>query len=189
MSRRVLATGMMLLGLAACQPSDPDISADADSGPADLESFPAFWSTDVSTSMMTDQKDVLMSTMGLPVGGLSSQPIALFVVRCHEGGLNVYVSSREFMSSRAIAVQFRFDEKPAEAADLRVTSDQRGFGWWGEAEALPIVREVQQAERLLVRYTPYGENVREVQFKLAGFGDEFPELAAACNVPVAPDRT
>lgn len=104
--------------------------------------------------------------------------------RCMENTTAIYwVFGGEFMADNASwgKVTFRFDDTKAFERVLDVSSDNKALGLWSGGKAIPFLRRLAKTKTLLMRYTPYNESSRTVEFLLEGTQEVVKEIAETCN--------
>ncbi len=102
-------------------------------------------------------------------------------IRCMEDTTAVYLNAEEFVGTDELRVELRVDQAQATTDSWRISTDRYSFGLWRGRQAIPFVRSLLDADRLAVRYTPYGEGTRTVVFDVTGLSVAIEPLRNACG--------
>lgn len=111
-----------------------------------------------------------------------AQDVSL-IIRCVENTTALIVSTGEYLGIDAITVEMRIGDAAAVSRRMRISTDYRNFGLWNGGQSIPVIRQIlaADADRLVVRYTPYGENSRTVTFDVSGLDARIGPLREACH--------
>ncbi|MBI1234733.1 MAG: superinfection immunity protein [Alphaproteobacteria bacterium] len=111
-----------------------------------------------------------------------AQDVSL-IIRCVENTTALIVSAGEYLGIGEVSVQMRIGDAPAVTRRLNISTDYRNFGLWNGGQSIPVIRQIMaaDADRLVVRYTPYGENSRTVTFDVSGLDARIGPLRQACH--------
>lgn len=158
-----VAFAIALAAVVWCPPTQAD-----DSGPGSQ------WTLQVSTDPISDMPNAHL------VMRSDDDPQVFLGVGCNQGfEIRFLVITDDYLGSGSIDVEYRIDTAPAERATWGITTKGNSLGLFGSAR--PLVAQLLTAEKFIVRYTPYRENVQINTFTVAGLGAVFGPVADACN--------
>jgi type VI secretion system protein VasI len=87
------------------------------------------------------------------------------------------------MSDRAGGgtVTYRVDRLPPRTQPFSVSNDNKSLGLWGATSAIPFIKSLFGAERLLLRATPFRESDLNLEFNVSGLEEAIKPLRTACK--------
>lgn len=78
-------------------------------------------------------------------------------------------------------VTYRVDDRPAKTINMQESTNNEWLGLWRGGQSIPFIRELLNADRLVIRATPFSENSMEATFTITGLDLFLGELRSACN--------
>lgn len=145
------------------------------------------WNVRTSKSDFKDTTDVAMTLQSendVGCGAIyGSRPITL-VLRCKENTTSAYLSTHCHLASSFGGydkVEYRIDDKKAKTRSMDESTDSSALGLWSGRKAIPFVKELFGGEKLLVRFTPYGESPVTATFDITGIEEDVKQLRKECN--------
>lgn len=78
-------------------------------------------------------------------------------------------------------VTYRVDDRQAKTIRMQESTNNEWLGLWRGGQSIPFIRELIDADRLVIRATPFNENPMEATFTITGLDHHLPELRRACN--------
>lgn len=78
-------------------------------------------------------------------------------------------------------IDYRIDKQRPASLHFRESSDNEALGLWADRRSIPFIKSMFGAEKLLMRATPYRENVVTGQFDIAGLKETIKPVREACN--------
>lgn len=138
------------------------------------------WEVEATKSAIDDSPSItalLMptdtSSTGVGDGGLA------IILRCVENTTSVVLSTTMFMVEENVSVTIRIDDKPAQTSSWGRSTNYKAVGLWNGSKAIPFVRELATASKLVVRVQ---ESDRvDGEFELGNVGAVAQQVADACN--------
>lgn len=100
------------------------------------------------------------------------------VLVCQSNKTSAYVEWGQFIDMDAGRVTVRVGSAPAVEERWRVSTDYTSTF---APRAIPLIRRLVEADRLVMRVTPYGAAPKTATFRLAGLSANLPALRTACN--------
>ncbi len=146
------------------------------------------WDVEIKTSEFKDTTDVFLRVQSeepLSCGmGFGAPQHATLMLRCMENTTALYISTDCHLASGFQGygtVEYRIDDRPARSRGFTDSTDNRALGLWRGAQAIPFVKELLGADRLLTRFTPFGESPVTAQFPITGLDTAIMPLREACS--------
>ena len=146
------------------------------------------WRISTNVSEMDDSKAVYLrvdSRVEIPdtLGFGSTRPELW--IRCLENQTSVFVNWARYISTGGFdsdqTIRYRIDDQEPQTMQWDISTNFEATGLWSGGRAIPFIRKLIPATRLLVEVTPYGENTVLAEFPLSGLSDHIGELQTACN--------
>jgi len=110
------------------------------------------WIIEASKSAIDDSPSI--TALLLPIDqsgtGIGGCEIAI-MLRCVENTTSVVISTNMFMIPDNISVTTRLDDEPAQTSKWGRSTSYKAVGLWNGAKAIPFVRELAKASKLVVR--------------------------------------
>jgi len=78
-------------------------------------------------------------------------------------------------------VDLRIDSRDARTIGMDASTDHNVLGLFSGRQAIPVIKSMFSAEKLLARATPFGESPITVTFDVRDLGSEIEPLRAACH--------
>lgn len=143
------------------------------------------WNVSVSTSEMTDQTTVVLSTTteGSISCGFTPRPAAL-ILRCSENTTVLYISTSCQMTSNLRGygdVTYRFDDASAQTRGFTESSDSSALGLWNGGKSIPFIKKMFGKSTALFRFTPFGDSPTTARFDITGLEEAIAPLREACH--------
>lgn len=104
------------------------------------------------------------------------------VARCVNGVLDVFVVWHDFLglAGEERGAEMRFDSTPAEMRSWWI-SDAQHSSFYTPGKGGELLKEMLQADRLILRTTPYNSTPITATFNLTGVGNVLPILSRFCD--------
>jgi len=105
-------------------------------------------------------------------------------ILCRENKTDMYVNfGSSFMSDTLGAgkVTYRIDARKARKRQFTGSTDHSSLGLWGGGNAIPFVKQLFGARKLLIRAVPYSENAITADFSITGIENAIKPLRKACH--------
>jgi len=93
---------------------------------------------------------------------------ARLVLGCEEGATQAYVEWAVPLGEDDVAVTYRVDDAPAQAARWRISDDREAAGLWDDSTSVPFLRALLGRGRLTTEVTPEGGSPITSRFDLRG---------------------
>jgi len=142
---------------------------------------PAHWAMSTETDIMTDVAR-LLAIVDSPSATSCRQPARL-VLRCDNGTTAMYVSHGCYAPPTArdslLPVQWRVDDGDVEDRDFQTSTNDQAFGYFTGGQLL--IRDLFDAERLIVRFSPYRDPPVTIVFDVTGIDLAVRDLREACG--------
>ena len=103
--------------------------------------------------------------------------------RCLENTTALLLLTDEYMSDRYQnnVVEYRIDKEKSKKKRLNVSSDGTALGLWSGGVSIPFIKTLFNKKMLAMRYTPYNDSPKTVEFNIAGLEEVIKPLRNACN--------
>lgn len=141
------------------------------------------WQVRTETSAIDDSRNVYLSVAADQVfvkpSGQSILPT--LVVRCTEDTTALMVAWGVYLGMDETQVIYRIDSQPAQTETWQLSTTMDTAGLWNGSAAIPLVRRLFDAEHLLLRVTPVGDNSVTSTFDVTGLEQAIEPLRAACH--------
>ncbi|MGV0817151.1 type VI secretion system-associated protein TagO [Martelella sp. AMO21009] len=145
------------------------------------------WRVRSETSKLTDMTNVFIqndSKEDIYCGRYSNSP-ATIIVRCMDNVTSFYVSTDCHLASSDYSnygeVTYRLDDEPADKIDMDASTSNEALGLWRGDRAIPFIKRMLEADRLLLQFTPYGQNSVLAEYDISGLNEVIKPLRDACN--------
>jgi type VI secretion system VasI family protein len=102
------------------------------------------------------------------------------MMRCLRNRTSVFISFDDYQVADRIGVVWRLDDRQPTSAQWNIASDRKAAGLWDGRGAIPFLKELAGASRLVMRLS-LDRSTETYTFDIAGSADEVAEVAAACN--------
>lgn len=141
------------------------------------------WSEQTSRSAIDDTPIVALTTraLGRPTGSYNRELEIRLVLRCANNTTNLFLQVDDYTGIDVLPVTFRVDSNPAFNRNLTPSSGREALGLWTGRDAIPVIRELLDSERLTVRYVLPGEDPQTVRFNTSDLETRIRALRTACN--------
>lgn len=126
------------------------------------------WVVTTTTSPIDDSKTVICNLQAdatVNVGRKTIHPT--LTIRFMENELSAYINYGIFLGSDTLAVTHRIDRNQAETTNWGVSTNREAAFYGGNIG--DFISQIEKAETLIVRLTPYGESPVTVTFTPSGF--------------------
>lgn len=139
----------------------------------------ADWRVNRDESIMDDTKSITLikpanETIPATIG--RSEPA--LIIRCRENKTDVFIGWGVYLGIDETQSTIRIDDRdPVTSTWNLSTNYQSAF----HRQPIPFLRQLNTAQRLAARITPYGANPATVTFTLDGLSELLPEVAETCN--------
>ncbi|WP_461382582.1 type VI secretion system-associated protein TagO [Devosia indica] len=143
------------------------------------------WEVEATKSALDDSPTVtaLLMPSSSSGTGIGDSTMAL-MLRCMENTTSVVLSTTMFMVEDNVQVTVRLDDQPAQTTSWGRSTNYKAVGLWSGAKAIPFVREVANASRLVVRIQE--RDRLDAEFELADVQSVAAQVASACNWSLTP---
>lgn len=143
------------------------------------------WEVEATKSALDDSPTVtaLLMPASSSGTGFGDSTMAL-MLRCMENTTSVVLSTTMFMTSENVQVTVRLDDQPAETTSWGRSTNYKAVGLWSGAKAIPFVRNLASASRLVVRIQE--RDRLDAEFELADVQSVAAQVASACNWSLTP---
>lgn len=141
---------------------------------------PSKWVVSRSTSGMDDTPFVVASLTSENMDSMNaySRDYARMFIRCQENETDAAIRIDAFIGNDAVDVLYRLDDQKARTEQWLTSTDYKAIF---SRSAIAFARKLVKAEKLRVRFTPYGENPVEFEFDVRGLSEPLAEIGAACG--------
>ena len=161
----------------------PPVAAAAE--PATPEPIRSNWSMHRENSAIDDSTSVFLTIRSNEIAqcGFQKQPAQL-TVRCVENTTAMIISTSCHLTSGYSDygnVTMRIDDEAAFTREFIDSTNNNALGLWNGGSSIPVIRRLMEGERLVTRFTPFGDNPVELTFDIAGLGDVINPLREACS--------
>ena len=139
------------------------------------------WQVTEKVSKIDDSRNVYMhrGSKGL-VHDRYNQPIRPTLwIACRENTTSLWINADEYVGTDELSVVYRIDKEKAGQKQFRISNNREAFGLWSGSSSIPFIKAMFGHNTLLVRYTPYGESSRTVEFRVIGLEKAVGRLAKA----------
>jgi len=140
------------------------------------------WIKTQTVSEFDDSRNVYLTlNADFPVAGRYGAVTPTLVVRCRESTTSAIIDWKQYLGLDETTVEYRVDDAPARTQRWGISTNNESAGLWYGGSAIPFAKSIAEANRLVARVTPYGENTVAATFTVAGLGRELSEVAEACG--------
>ncbi|MFJ2687400.1 type VI secretion system-associated protein TagO [Pseudomonas sp. NPDC087342] len=144
------------------------------------------WEVSETFSKIDDSKTIVLHSTSKEVvaNQYGGGDTADFYIRCAEGATSLYfVLAGNFLadSEEYGQVTYRVDNQKARTYSFSSSTDNKALGQWGGQYAIPVVKQLFDAQQLVVRITPYNESPVTVTFPVSGLRQAIAPLQLACK--------
>lgn len=142
------------------------------------------WVSYKGVSVVDDSPNVNISTSPTNVG----QAKEYMTVRCLENTTSVVFNFDNYLGdddasvyTQTKQVLLRLDDEVARTYTMSVSTDRESVGFWRGDQAIPFIKRMLKAEKLVIRITPYGESPTTLIYNIADLDMHLDPLRVACN--------
>ncbi|MBB4402534.1 MULTISPECIES: type VI secretion system-associated protein TagO [Rhizobium/Agrobacterium group] len=145
------------------------------------------WVVRTEVSKLSDKEGVFLTLPSIqPVSCRWNQNAKAFLtIRCHDDTTAFYISAECHMVSSQYNdygdVTYRIDSAPAAKLSLDESTDNKSLGAWNGGKAIPFIKKLIPAKKLIVQFTPYNENPKMAEFNIAGLDSVVEPLRKQCG--------
>ena len=147
------------------------------------------WIVRNSVSEMTDSKDVflhLQAEQPVTCRSYSGAERPVLLLRCMENTTAIMVStdSCHLTSSRYNDygdIEYRVDDNASKTKGFEASTSNDTLGLWSGGAAIPFIKGLLGSEKVIMRFTPYGQSAVTVTFPTAGIDEAIKPLRDACG--------
>lgn len=145
------------------------------------------WTVHTQTSKIDDSPTVVLmltSDDDFPGKYGNQRTNAEMTIRCMENRTSAFFQFGDhFMADNGDFghVTFRIDDKPAFSRSLRESTDHGTLGLWDGGASIPFLKQLMEADQLVVRATPFSESPITTTFTVAGLAAAIKPLRDACK--------
>lgn len=154
--------------------------------PETVETQSGNWNVQIDRSEFKDTTDVYLNVLSedpVSCGFSGASPINL-VLRCQENTTSLILSTHCHVASGFSnygRVEYRIDDQKVVSRNFDESTNNRSLGLWSGRQAIPAIKSMLNAQRLLVRFTPFNENPVTAAFPIAGLSEAISPLRESCN--------
>ena len=171
-------TGSAIGDMRSIKGSAPIQQTETASAPADQPVTPSLpepttltepktWQLRTDTSPIDDTTTYYLRREATePIGSGFMRSTPTLLIRYEEQSLEVFISFDKFLGSQGGDVTVRIGQSPARQEKWGLSTDSKAIFCPGDNRA--FVKELLEADRLVVRLTPYGESPITATFDLTG---------------------
>lgn len=145
------------------------------------------WSVREEKSDFKDTTDVnlrLQSDAPITCSSYKQPAPATLILRCMENTTTLYIATQCHLASGHGGygrVEYRVDTRKAKTRSFDASTDNAALGLWNGGRSIPMIKELIGAEKLLTRFTPYGESPVTASFNLNGLDEAIKPLRKSCH--------
>jgi type VI secretion system protein VasI len=144
------------------------------------------WDVSISTSSLDDSTTVVLSldsdtVLAKRFGGFDTPRM---ILRCKENTTSFYivVAGHHLTDIQSYGrITYRLDQQPAATLDALASTDSKALGLWTGRSAIPFIKSLANARKLVARVTPYSESPKEFTFDLTGLSQALVPLRQSCK--------
>lgn len=104
------------------------------------------------------------------------------VLACYADNTQVYVNFPEtYIGRDTLTVTYRLDGQPARTENWAIGSSGRNVGAFSGRRAIPLVRQLSEADQLVVRLTAFSQPQWTITFDLEGIESVVSDVREACG--------
>jgi type VI secretion system VasI family protein len=141
------------------------------------------WHMSQWTDDFTDEKAVRVfvpSTKDVYVRASRLSRPQLYI-QCLGNRTSLYFEFGTSVAARATQVRLRLDDDRAYFKPFDASSDYSALGLWTGKKAVPFVKSMFGAKRLLIGFTPIGENAVQMAFDISEIESAVQPVRRMCN--------
>lgn len=145
------------------------------------------WEINVKKSDFEDTQDVYMSVKSTKPVQCRKYGTAGYVnlhIRCLENTTSIYFAGDCHLTSGHGGygrVDVRVDERKPTTVSMDESTDNQALGLWRGGSAIPFIKRIISAEKLLLRFTPFGMSPVTAEFNIHGLEAEIGQLRKQCS--------
>lgn len=145
------------------------------------------WSVRQEPSEFTDDTNVYLSLQSrdASVCGINRDDKVVLWIRCREDTTSLLFQTSCHMTSSSRSdygdVHVSFDDGAARVVPMTKWRDDHSLGLWRGGDAIPLLRDMLDAQTMTVRMKPFDEDLFTVTFDVAGLDAAIAPLRAACH--------
>lgn len=146
------------------------------------------WSTYSNTNAITDTEDIYLTLSSNRYSKRYDFESSRLTIRCKENTTSFILDFGEYVGNDSSSVYsdyknvtLRIDDRSPVTRRMNVATNKEAVGFWSGDESIPFIKSLIGSERLVVRFTPYGENPREMTFETAGLEHFIDPVRKACS--------
>ena len=138
------------------------------------------WKVEEFVSKLDDSTNVVVTVSAAePFRGRYDSYLAALSVACREGETNAWMNFQTTMTGGQLV--YRVDKNPARRLEVRHSTDYKALGVWEHGEAIAFAEQLLNADLLLVRAIPHGEEPVDIEFPISGLAEAIKPLRKACK--------
>jgi type VI secretion system protein VasI len=138
------------------------------------------WKVEEFISKLDDSTNVVVTVSAVkPFRGRYESYLAALSVACREGETNAWINFQTTMTGGQLV--YRVDKNPARRLEVRHSTDYKALGVWEHGEAIAFAGQLLNADLLLVRAIPHGEESVDIEFPVSGLDAAITPLRKACK--------
>lgn len=145
------------------------------------------WNVRVKKSEFKDTTDVFLWALSVDEVQCRSygppEAIRLYL-RCRENTTSIYINTNCHLTSGHGGygvVEYRIDDTPAGKQGFDNSTDNKALGLWSGGSSIPFIKRLLGHDKLLIRFTPYGQSASTAKFDISGLEDVIKPLREACH--------
>jgi type VI secretion system protein VasI len=144
------------------------------------------WVVTEEVSKIDDSRNVFLTLQSIePIANQYGTPVRLELnITCRERKTDLYIFFGGYFMSSTLGggvVTYRIDDRPAQKKPFAESNDHKALGLWSASEAIPFIKQMFAASKLLIRAVPYSQNAVTAEFRIAGLQEAIAPLAQACG--------
>lgn len=140
------------------------------------------WQVEQRASGIGDAVDVYMAVAAVEkIPGDDGEVRPALALRCENNNTAVIFSFARFIEQSRAEATLRIDDGGLLKASLKMSGSGKAFGFWRGSEAVPFLKRLLGAKRLLVQVTPFGARPVVAEFPIAGLDEAIAPLRKACG--------
>lgn len=147
---------------------------------------PINWATSITKSKISDRTNVVLQATSNEVVkcGWSQDNRVHLLIYCDENRTSLLVNTGCFMASTVADygnVVIRMDKQQARTYAMKESTDNKALGLWGGGSSIPVIKQIMNAQSVVVRATPYNESPFTVTFDVAGLASAIKPVRQHCG--------
>lgn len=140
------------------------------------------WKVEQVASGISDATDVYMVVHAVEsIAGETEEVRPVLVLRCEDKNTAVIFNFARFIEQSRAEAAIRIDDGVVSGASLKMSASGKAFGYWQGEAAVPFIKRLLTAKRLLVEVKPFGARAVLAEFPVAGLDKAVLPLRQACG--------